>query len=48
MVLALDDDELKSLSWSAFAAGCEAAELVQYLKVKRLYVNEPVTEGRDL
>ena len=48
VVLALDDDELKNLSWSAFAAGCEAAELVQYLKVKRLYVNEPVTEGRDL
>ena len=48
MVLALDDDELKSLSWSVFAAGCEAAELVQYLKVKRLYVNEPVTEGMDL
>ena len=38
----LSDDELKAMSWSVFAAGCTQPELVQYLKERRLYVNEPV------
>ena len=42
----LSDAELKNLSWTTFAAGCERPELVQYLKERRLYVNEP-TESED-
>ena len=42
----LADEELKNLSWTTFAAGCERPELVQYLKERRLYVNEP-TESED-
>lgn len=38
----LSDDELKALSWTSFASGCQAPELVRYLKERRLYVNEPV------
>lgn len=39
----LSDDELKQMSWTTFAAGCtQYLELVQYLKERRLYVNEPV------
>lgn len=39
----LSDDELKQMSWTTFAAGCnQCPELVQYLKERRLYVNEPV------
>ena len=38
----LSDEELKALSWPTFAAGCTQPELVQYLKERRLYVNEPV------
>ena len=30
------------MSWSDFASGCTQPELVQYLKERRLYVNEPV------
>ena len=37
----LTDDEVKGLAWTSFAAGCERPELVQYLKERRLYVNEP-------
>ena len=38
----LSDDELKALSWTTFVSGCQATELVRYLKERRLYVNEPV------
>jgi len=38
----LSDIQLKELSWTTFVSGCQAPELVQYLKERRLYVNEPV------
>lgn len=38
----LTDDELKALSWTTFVSGCQAPELVQYLKERRLYVNDAV------
>lgn len=38
----MSDKEVKALTWSRFAAGCTQPELVQYLKERRLYVNEPV------
>lgn len=42
----MSDDELKDMSWSTFVSGCTQPELIQYLKERRLYVNDPVeTEG---
>lgn len=41
----LSDDEMKSLAWTTFVSGIQSErypELVQYLKERRLYVNEPV------
>ena len=38
----LNDEELKQMSWSTFVSGCTKPELVQYLKERRLYVNEPI------
>lgn len=41
----LSDDELKVMAWTTFVAGIQPErypELVQYLKERRLYVNEPV------
>ena len=38
----LNDAELKGLAWTTFVSGCTQPELVQYLKERRLYVNEPV------
>ena len=34
------------MAWTSFAAGCERPELVQYLKERRIYANEPV-ESKD-
>ena len=46
VALFLSDDEIKAMSWTTFVSGCTAPELVQYLKERRLYVNEPVeSEG---
>lgn len=43
-----NDVELKSLAWTTFVAGCTQPELIQYLKERRLYVNEPVeSEGEQ-
>ena len=42
VALFLSDEQLKEMSWTTFVSGCEQSELVQYLKERRLYVNEPV------
>ena len=46
VALYLSDEELKAMSWTTFASGCTQPELVQYLKERRLYVNEPI-EGEE-
>ena len=35
------------MSWSEFVSGVTEPELIQYLKERRLYVNEPVTAGAE-
>ena len=42
----LTDDDLKAMSCSSFMLGCTKPELIQYLKERRLYINEPIeSEG---
>ncbi len=48
MAVSLSDELLKSLAWTSFVSGCTQPELVQYLKERRLYVNEPVTEEEEI
>lgn len=49
VALYLSDDELKTMSWTTFVSGCQQyPELVQYLKERRLYVNEPVAVEEEL
>ena len=48
VALALPDDALKALSWSDFVSGCTEPELIQYLKERRLYLNEPVNSEVDI
>ena len=44
----LTDEEVKSMSWSDFVAGCTNPYLVTYLREKRLYVNEPVVAEAEV
>ena len=46
--LYLSDDEIRSMSWSAFSVGCNQPELVQYLKERRLYVNDAVKTEEEI
>lgn len=43
VALYFSDEEIKAMSWTTFVAGCaHMPELVQYLKERRLFVNEIV------
>jgi len=42
LALSCSDEEMKALSWTSFVARCDAPELIQYLKERRLYINEPI------
>ena len=48
VALYLTDDQIKAMSWTTFASGCTQPELVQYLKERRLYVNEPVESEEEV
>ena len=49
VALYLSDEEIKAMTWSTFVSGCsEYPELVQYLKERRLYVNEPVEMEEEI
>ncbi len=44
----LSDEEIKSMSWSSFVSGCSEPELIQYLKERRIYINEPITYEEEM
>lgn len=48
VAVSLSDEELKNMSWTTFVSGCTEPELIQYLKERRLYINEPVTSEEEV
>ena len=49
VAICMPDEEIKNLSWTSFVAGCShLPELVQYLKERRLYINEPVISEEEV
>ena len=42
--LHLTDENLRNLSWSEFVSGVSEPELIQYLKERRLYINEQIEQ----
>ena len=42
------DEEMQHLSWSTFVTAIKEPELIQYLKERRLYVNEEITPEEEL
>lgn len=48
VAMLLSDEDMRRLTWSEFVAGCDALELVQYLKERCLYVNEPVESEAEI
>lgn len=48
VAFSLTDDEIKAMSWTTFVSGCTEPELVQYLKERRIYINEPVATEEEV
>ena len=48
VAFSLTDDELKDMSWTTFVSGCVEPELIEYLKERRIYINEPVDSEEDI
>jgi len=48
IAMKLDDGDLQALSWSEFVSHIEAPQLIQYLKERRLYINEEINDEEDI
>ena len=48
VALFMSDEQVKAMSWTTFVSGCTQPELVQYLKERRLYVNESVESEAEV
>jgi len=51
VAICLSDEELKAMPWTTFVSSTDAArypELIQYLKERRLYVNDVVEAGGEI
>ena len=48
LAMHLTEDEIAKMSWSEFVETIEAPELIQYLKERRLYINEETNTEEDL
>lgn len=44
----MSDEEIKSMSWTTFVSSCTELELIEYLKERRIYVNEPIDTEEDI
>ncbi len=47
IALSYTDDEMSKLSWSEFVSNITEPELIQYLKERRLYINEGITTEEE-
>ena len=48
LAIHLTDDGIEKMSWSEFVDTIEAPELIQYLKERRLYINEETNTEEDM
>ena len=47
VAVSLSDSEVQDMSWFDFLDNITEPELIQYLKERRLYVNEPVNASEE-
>ena len=46
--ISLSEEGIDAMSWSEFVSSIRELELIQYLKERRLYVNEYVMESEEM
>ncbi len=44
----LSDYDVQNLSWTSFVKSCKEPELIQYLKEREIYINEPVNSEEEI
>ncbi|HAJ97821.1 MAG TPA: zinc-binding protein, partial [Ruminococcus sp.] len=44
----LDDDDVTEMSWSEFMSYITEPRLIQYLKERRLYINEEISNEEEI
>ncbi len=48
VAISMSESSIDELSWSSFVSTIEEPELIQYLKERRLYINEEVTAEEEM
>jgi len=48
LAISLTDEGIANMSWSEFVGTLTEPELIQYLKERKLYINEDITAEEDL
>ena len=48
VAMTMSEDEIVNMSWSEFVSSIEAPELIQYLKERRLYVNDETNTEEEM
>ena len=48
VAFSMSDEEIKNMSWTTFVSGCVEPELIEYLKERRIYINEPVDTEEEV
>ena len=48
VAISFSEEGIDAMSWSEFVSSIEEPELIQYLKERRLYVNETVVESEEM
>ena len=44
----MSDDDVRHLPWSRFVAGITEPELIQYLKERRIYINDSIETEEEI
>ena len=48
VAFSMSDSELKNMSWTSFVESCTEPELIQYLKERNIYINDPVMAEEEM
>ena len=48
VAFSMSDEEIKNMSWTTFVSGCVEPELIEYLKERRIYINEPIDSEEEI
>jgi len=48
IAVGMSDEELQKLSWLEFVAKLTEPELIQYLKERKLYINEDINSEEEM